>query len=94
VSASGGAKGAAAAPSSAKLITTTDPISRVLAQLRKNPNNRPRRQRTLMRHLAAQSLKGATEEEIEQLVATLVKSGHLEIDPKGSITYRLDDGSA
>jgi hypothetical protein len=82
-------KGATA--SSAKAIATSDPISRVLAHLRKNPNNRPRRQKTLMRHLAAQFLKGATDEEIERLVGTLVKSGHLEIDPKGIITYRLDE---
>jgi hypothetical protein len=44
-----------------------------------------------MRQLAAQFLKGAGEEEIERLVETLLKSGHLEIDPKGSITYRLDE---
>jgi hypothetical protein len=80
-----------AAPLSAKVIATSDSISRVLAHLRKNPNNRPRRQKTLMRHLAAQFLKGATDEEIERLVGTLVKSGHLEIDPKGIITYRLDE---
>jgi hypothetical protein len=93
VSVSGSAKGAATAPSSAKVIAKSDPTARVLAHLRKHPNNRPRRQQTLMRQLAAQSLKGATKEEIERFVATLVKSGHLEIDPKGSITYRLEEES-
>jgi hypothetical protein len=77
-----------------KVIATIDPIARVLAHLRKNPNNRPRRQTTLMRHLASQLHKGETDEEIERFVGTLVKGGYLEIDPKGSITYRLDDGSA
>ena len=80
-----------AAPHSTKAIPSTDPMSRVLAHLRKNANSRPRRQKTLMRQLAAQNLKGATDNEIERVIAALVKSGHLEIDPKGSITYRLDE---
>lgn len=79
------------APHSVKVVTTTDPVARVLAHLRKNANSRPRRQKTLMRQLASQFLKGAAIEEIEGLIETLVKSGHLEIDPKGGITYRLDE---
>jgi hypothetical protein len=87
----GTAKGAARP--SARVSTTVDPMSRVLAHLRKNSNSRPRRKKTLIRHLAAQSLKGATDEEIEQLIGTLVESGYLQIDPKGSITYRLDEAA-
>ncbi len=98
VSASATAKSATAAPvkvpvpvpASPKVSGTNDPISRVLEHLRKHPDNRPRRQTTLMRHLASQFLKGAGVEDFERLVGTLVKRGHLEIDPKGSITYRLD----
>jgi len=70
--------------------SVTPLLTRVLAHFQRNANSRPKREKTLVRQLASQFLKGAPPEAVEQLIATLVKSGHLQISEKGAITYHLD----
>ena len=68
--------------------TEIDPLERVLGQLRKNVNSRPKRQKTLVSQLLS-LLKPTTEEAVEALIAKLQKAKHLTIDPKGAVTYSL-----
>ena len=66
-----------------------DSLTRVLAHLRKNTTNRPKRKTTLASHLLAHLGKNATEAEVALLIETLVQAGHLSIGDKGSVTYNL-----
>lgn len=75
---------AAAAPA-----TPEDFQTRAIAHLQKNSNNRPKRKKTLLSHLAALSGKTAPEMEIDALVANLCKAGHLSIGETGAVTYHF-----
>jgi len=60
---------------------------RVLTHLQRHANNRPKRHKTLIRHLRSDVLKGEPEAEIEALIEKLKNNGHLRIDEKGAVTY-------
>ena len=62
---------------------------RVLEQLRKNPNNRPKRKKTLLSYLIALSGRMATEAEVGAVIESLRRAGHLYFDEKDTVTYRL-----
>jgi hypothetical protein len=62
---------------------------RLLEQLRNNPNNRPKRKKTLASHLFALSGKMATEAEVDAVIGNLRRAGHLDFDEKDAVTYRL-----
>lgn len=67
-----------------------DLLNRALEHLRKNTNNRPKRQKTLGSHLAAFCGKSSTAAEVDALIEKLRKAGHLKIDEKGGVSYLLD----
>ena len=66
-----------------------EPAARVLEHLRKHPNNRPRRKTTLVRHLLTLIGNKTTETDVLSLLGNLRQAGHLTIDEKGAVIYRL-----
>jgi hypothetical protein len=66
-----------------------DPMALILAQLRKNLSNRPKRKKTLLSHIKSHLGKGATEEQAAKLIEKLQKAGHLQIGDKDQITYSV-----
>lgn len=66
-----------------------DLLDRVLAHLRKNTSNRPRRRSTLARHLLSLAGKTTHESEIEVLIDRLAQAGHLKLSEKGTVTYPI-----
>ena len=62
---------------------------KVLGNLRKSEKNRPKRKTTLVSHALNSLGKGATADMGEKVVEELRKSGHLVIDDKGSVAYKL-----
>ena len=65
-----------------------DPMARVLTQLQKNVNSRPKRKKTLLSQLLS-LLKPTTEVAVEKLIEKLQKQKHLTIDAKGAVVYSL-----
>ena len=78
---------AAAAPALPEL-----PLARALAHLKKNPNNRPKREKTLVSHLKSLLGKAATEMDALELTYALKGKGHLRITDKGVVSYHLPVG--
>ncbi len=66
-----------------------DLTTRALEHLRKNTTNRPKRKKTLASHLLAFAGKNATEPDIENLIGNLRMAGHLSLDDKDAVTYRV-----
>jgi len=64
-------------------------LERALQHLKKNPNNRPKREKTLVSHLKSMLGKTATESDAKALLGLLKKQGHLKITEKGSVSYHL-----
>ena len=85
--ATGGPPKAAAAPALPEL-----PLARALAHLKKNPNNRPKREKTLVSHLKSLLGKAATEMDALELTYALKGKGHLRITDKGAVSYHLPAG--
>jgi len=65
-------------------------LVRVVAHLRKNTSNRPKRKKTLRTHLADFCGKASAGTGVDGLIEKLQQSGYLKIDDKGSVTYHLD----
>lgn len=65
-------------------------LTRVITHLRKNPNNRPKRRKTLASHLAAFCGKSSTASGVDELIEKLTQAGHLKIGDKEVVTYHLD----
>lgn len=63
--------------------------ARVLAHLRKNPRNRPKRRKTLESHLESFTGNNGTKVEVSKLIQTLISAGHIRIGDKGSVSYSL-----
>ena len=63
--------------------------ARVLAHLRKNTKNRPKRRKTLESHLEAFTGHTGTKGAVGRLVQSLISAGHLSIGEKGGVTYTL-----
>lgn len=63
--------------------------SRVLQHLRAQPNNRPKRKATLVRHLPSILGNQKTEADVLPLIEALRKAGYLSLDEKGKVTYSL-----
>ena len=63
---------------------------RVVAYLKRNESNRPRRKATLVRHLRSQLLRGAGDEEVNRCITILEANRQLTINEKGTVTYHLD----
>lgn len=66
-----------------------DPLSLAVSRLRKNDTNRPKKKATLLRHLKSGLGKDATDEDAAKLLERLSKAGHLSIDEKGVVSYRV-----
>jgi hypothetical protein len=81
-------KAAIAAPKVAVAASPEDPMTRVLGQLRKNANSRPKREKTLKSQLLS-LLKPVNESGVEALIAKLQKAKHLTIDAQGAVAYSL-----
>lgn len=69
---------------------TDDLKARVITRLRKHPNNRPKRKKTLVSHLTDAFLKSSNGTGVEELIKDLIKDGQLQISDKGAVTYSLD----
>ena len=67
-----------------------DLLTRVIAHLRKNATNRPKRKKTLVSHLKAFAGKSTNGPEVDELIESLIKAGHLRIGDKEVVTYNLD----
>jgi hypothetical protein len=79
-------------PASAPAVTNETLESRVVEHLRKNPKNRPKREKTLKSHLLTVAGKTATETEVLALIEKLRNDGRIRIDATGAVTYHLQDG--
>ena len=62
---------------------------KVLGNLRKSEKNRPKMKKTLLHHALNFLGKDATTDMSEKVVDELRKSGYLDIDVKGSVSYNL-----
>ncbi len=70
--------------------TPVDPlITLALERLRKALTNRPKKQKTLLSHLKSILGKDATEAEAAKLLEKFRKAGHLTIDDKDAVTYKV-----
>ena len=76
-------------PTRAPTAPPEDLLNRVLAHLKKNTNNRPKRKATLVSHLRALAGKTATEADVVKLVETLQEAGHLSFNEKDAVTYHV-----
>ena len=65
------------------------PLTRALEHLRRRPNSRPKRRKTLVSHLSASLGKQPPEGGIEKLIDELIEAGHIAIDAKNAVTYTL-----
>lgn len=65
-----------------------DRIGLVLTQLAKQSATRPKRKRTLQSHINSWFQKTLTAAEVEAIVGELQRRGVIEIDAKGTVTYR------
>lgn len=66
-----------------------DPLARMLDHLRKHPNNRPKRQKTLLSHLQGFLGKNATKTAVENLMEQLLSGGFVRIGEKERVEYHL-----
>jgi hypothetical protein len=82
---------AAAAPRvAASMVPLPElPLERALQHLKKHPNNRPKQEKTLVRHLRNLLGKTATEADAQALMKTLKDKGHVRITDKGPVSYHL-----
>lgn len=67
-----------------------DLLTRVIAHLQKNANNRPKKKKTLVSHLTAFSGKSTNGPGVDELIESLTKAGLLRIGDKEAVTYNLD----
>jgi len=90
----GAANGATKAPVNGgpeKSSSLSKAAERFLDNLTKSAKNRPKKKATLVSHAKSSLSKGASDGEGEKVVAELLKAGHLKIDDKGAVSYRLPD---
>lgn len=80
--------GATAAPK-ADALAVVDPMSVVLERLRKSASNRPKKEKTLLSHIKSMLANGTTDADAAALLAKLLAAGHVRIDDKASVSYRL-----
>ncbi len=64
-----------------------DTFTRALEHLRRNVSNRPRRKKTLVRHLLTVVGKTANESQVMNMIEKLSRDGHLTIGDKDAVTY-------
>ena len=67
-----------------------DPIAHSWEHLRTHPNSRPKRKKTLISHLCAILGKQTSEADVLAVIASLQAAGHIHLDEKGVVTYRLE----
>ena len=82
---------AVAVPKAPSKPVLSEAAEKLLENLRKSVKNRPKKEQTLVAH--ARSLTGKDKPEAEagalKVIWELKKAGHLEIDPKGAVSYKL-----
>lgn len=66
-----------------------DHSARVLAHLRKNSKNRPKKKTTLLRTIKSQLGKDTTDATAESVFEALRKRGYLSVGENGALTYKL-----
>jgi len=76
-------------PAAPVALAADDLFERALEHLRKHRNNRPKRQKTLTSHLLAFAGKTASVGMVASLIEKLRKAGHLSVDDKGAVSYRV-----
>jgi hypothetical protein len=64
-------------------------VDRALEHLRRSSTARPKRKKTLISHLLALTGNHATQAEVLDVIEDLRQAGHLAIDEKDAVTYRL-----
>jgi hypothetical protein len=85
---SGTAKAAAAAPKP-EPVGTDEALKRVLEHLRKNVTNRPKKKKTLQRHLNIHLGKDPDDPAGAVLVEKLQTEGYISIGDKDAVTYQV-----
>lgn len=76
---------------SQKPVSLSQAAEKFLNNLRKSEKNRPKKKATLVTHAKSSLGKDASDGKGEKVVAELLKAGHLKIDDKGAVSYRLPD---
>lgn len=76
---------------SQKPSSLSQAAEKFLNNLTKSAKNRPKKKATLVTHAKSSLGKDASDGSGEKVVAELLKAGHLEIDDKGAVSYRLPD---
>jgi hypothetical protein len=61
----------------------------VLERLRKHTTNRPKKKKTLLRHLKSNLGNEATEADAAKLLEKLIKAERIKIDDKEGVTYHV-----
>ena len=77
-----------AVPKSA-LAGADEQLNIFLERLRKHPNNRPKKKKTLLSHLKASLAKDGSEVEAARLLEKLIKAERIKIDDKEGVTYNV-----
>ena len=72
------------------ISASEDLLTRVIAHLQKNINNRPKRKKTLVSHLLAVCGKSATGTVVDDLIESLSKAGYLVIGDREAVSYHFD----
>jgi hypothetical protein len=78
-----------------KTTTTAadDLMIEVVAHLRKQVKNRPKKRKSLVSHLTTFHGKRRSATEVEALIAGLTNLGHITIDGKDAVTYSLQEST-
>lgn len=66
-----------------------DHMARAVKRLRKSPKNRPNTKTKLLRDLKAKAGNNATDQDATAILDGLIKSGHISINDKEGVAYRL-----
>ena len=74
----------------AQLPVLEERATQALEHLRKPSSTRPKNKKKLVSYLVSFFNRKITEAEALNLVENLRKAGHLDIDEKGAVTYRLE----
>jgi hypothetical protein len=80
-----------AAPAAPKMTPEgpEDQLALVVARLRKHTTNRPKKKRTLLRHLKSNLGKEATDADAIEVLEKLSKTGYVKVDDNEDVTYQV-----
>jgi len=84
------AKPSMAAPARTPASALDAEAPSVLEFLRRRATNRPRSEKRLINQLTSHLGGKPSEDEVKQLIMTLINEGHLDIDARGRVTYYFE----